>query len=128
MTDVTPCTTCSATARHEHHLTGRGSDGAQLDPEMTVPLCNDCHDLIHDHLRLEKIDRPLQATTIPERVERSLRRVAIFLSEFAQGNPAFVWAILLACKFDQWANLLRQHVEFLDAHHRDWRKGVIANG
>ena len=47
------CAICGGRAVDPHHLTGRGSDRLQLDPDLTAPLCHDDHELIHEDLRTE---------------------------------------------------------------------------
>lgn len=121
MIDRPKCSTCDHIAQHDHHLTGRGGDGEQLDPSLTVPVCFDCHDLLHDHLRLDQVDRPLANTSVPEVIERRLRRMAIFLSEVAQWQSSLVWVAAVAIKLDAMADQLRRHIAMLDRNFEGWR-------
>jgi hypothetical protein len=111
---------CGAPSSRVHHLTGRGYDGAYLDPELRASLCHDDHELCHEDLRNARVDRPLESATLVERLERGLRRVAMFVARLAEAcGQQFLAA--LAAWLATGAAILAQHVAFLDARYPDWR-------
>lgn len=115
------CAICGQPGDDWHHLTGRGADDLQLDPEVTAPLCHDDHELIHGDLRAEHVDKPLAAITIVERVAHRLRRVGVFLVRVAEAVPPLRWLARLAAGMRQWADELTGHVRALDAWNPSWR-------
>ncbi len=50
------CTYCPARVAQRHHPTGRGADGAYLDPGLRLPLCTSCHALDHQGWRAVGLD------------------------------------------------------------------------
>ena len=123
MTDRHACVLCGLPGDHQHHLTGRGADHEQLDQQFTVPLCHSDHELVHAELRTAKIDRPLSATTVPERMERRLERVAAFLGRAYEYFP-FVWVGCAAVAVRQWALELGQFIAALDQWNPAWRRAL----
>ena len=122
MTTRPPCVRCGKPSRHDHHLTGRGQDHHQLDDTLTIPLCFDDHVLIHAELRIDEVDNPLTACSVPEVIERRLRRVAHVMGLFGSSAPAFVWAEHLARSLVLWADELKGFVAHLDTLKIPWRK------
>lgn len=118
----TLCAICGRLANHEHHESGRGPDGSQLDPHLTAPVCHEDHDLLHDDLRTAGIDRPLQATSVPERIERRLERVGLFLGRVAEAFPPFRWIGAIASACSRWAAELGSFVASLDRCCPGWRQ------
>jgi hypothetical protein len=115
---------CVITGEHagrNHHVSGRGADGAQLDDELSVPLTHDAHELVHEDLRNARLDKPLQANSIPERVERRLRRFGLFLARVAEGIPSLGWMQVVAASVTRWADELRGWIDRLDATFPQWR-------
>ena len=122
MTGSSPCVLCEKPSRHDHHLTGRGHDHHQLDDTLTVPLCFDHHNRVHAELRIDEVDNPLTACSVPEVIERRLRRFAQFIGLLATRAPAFVWAEHLARSLVLWADELKGFVAHLDTLKIPWRK------
>ena len=115
-----PCLLCGEPSDHQHHLTGRGVDHAQLDQTLTVPLCHDHHELVHQDLRSGGIDKPLQSTTPPERIARRLERVSTFLGRVYDFFP-FSWLAVAATAVRGWATELAQFITALDQWDIRWR-------
>jgi hypothetical protein len=114
------CAICGGAACDSHHLTGRGPDGGYLDPELTVDECHDDHELLHEDLRQEGIDKPLRDANVFERVAYRLERAAVFFTRLAEQAP-FAWLVKLAGSMRQWAGELRSGVAALDARIPAWR-------
>ena len=77
-----PCERCGGLGAVWHHPSG-AIGGVHLDPDFTVGLCLECHDAEHairSTLGLDRVDRPLHTL---ERLELSLRRVAVTCGNFA---------------------------------------------
>ena len=89
-----------------HHLTGRGSDKNYLDPELVVVLCHDHHELIHDDLRQEQVDKPLDSVSAASRVARRLIRVALIFDRVAEVTPTLGCLIGVAAAMRRWAEEL----------------------
>lgn len=120
MDPVEPCAICGQPAVDPHHLTGKGPDGGYLDGELTAPTCHDDHELLHEDLRHDRIDKPLGDVSVFERVAYRLERVAVFFSRLAERTP-FSWVIRLAASMRRWAGELRSGVNALDAWNPAWR-------
>lgn len=101
-----PCAMCGDPADDSHHLTGRGLGHAHLDPDLVAPLCHDDHELVHEDLRQEGLDKPTAETAPARRVAFRLRRAAIFLARVADANPALGWLAPLAAALRRWADEL----------------------
>ncbi len=114
------CLLCGEPCEHQHHLTGRGADHEHLDPALTVPLCHNDHELVHQDLRTDEIDRPLTSATVPERIERRLERVATFLGRAYEFFP-FMWLGCAAAAVRSWATELGQFIAALDQWNTGWR-------
>ncbi len=121
MTALGPCVRCGDPATQLHHVTGRGADSEQLDDELVLPVCPDCHDLIHEELRLEGIHYPLIRNSIIERLERRLRRLAINLARIADKAWPQVFVGLIALNCLKWAEELAMLVKLLDRWNPAWR-------
>jgi hypothetical protein len=99
-----PCAICGRPAKVHHHLTGRDHLQAYLDPGLVVPVCHDHHQLLHDDLRDEQLDRVHEPLAVIERVAHRLRRVAVFFTRLAK-TPMDLWAAL-AQTLRLWADRL----------------------
>ncbi len=115
------CAITGGPAERGHHLTGRGPDGEQLDEELTAPVGHDGHELVHEDLRREGLDKPLEADTVPERMERRLRRVGLFMGRVAEAVPPLAWLMALARSCARWADELAGFVRALDSWNPGWR-------
>jgi hypothetical protein len=105
--------------RDAHHLGGRGHDGEYLDP-ATADLCHDDHELVHDDLRRQRIDTPLESRNVLERVERFLLRVGVFLARVAEGT-GIGWCVGLAAACVRMATELHSMIVKLDRWNPGWR-------
>jgi hypothetical protein len=103
MGDLPICAICGERSHHAHHLTGREGE-PQLDPDLVAPVCHDDHDLIHEDLRFEGLDRPLVDATTAERLERRLRRLSFFLLRVGETYPDFTWVPVVALHCQIWAD------------------------
>jgi hypothetical protein len=121
MEEAIRCAICGGDPEDDHHLTGRGSDGEQLDDELVAGLCHDDHELLHEDLRQDGLDKPLRASTIFERVARRLQRVGVFLARVAEGVLPFRWIAGIAAALGRWADELNSSVCALDAWNPGWR-------
>jgi hypothetical protein len=123
MTDE-PCAICGRPAAGDHdphHLTGRETPKKQLDDDVTAHLCHDDHELVHEDLRTEGLDRPLGPATPLGRVARRLERVAVFLARVAESVPLMGWMAALAGGVRRWADELHRCEAQLDAWNPGWR-------
>ena len=121
MEPIESCAICGRAMADLHHLTGRGPDAGQLDPDLVVPLCHDDHELLHEDLRTEGLDRPCHAVTAVERVAHRLQRAGIFLARVAENVPPLCWLAGLAQGMRRWASELLDHVRTLDDWDSGWR-------
>jgi hypothetical protein len=112
---------CGNPKDHDHHVSGRGHDHEQLDDEFLFPVCTSDHQLIHDDLRSEGIDNPLLADTVPEIVERCLRRRAVIVARLHE-RLEWPWLALAADALARMADMLYDHVEELDYRFPGWRQ------
>jgi hypothetical protein len=98
------CMVCGAAAVEAHHITGRDGCRVQFDPELTVDLCRSHHELVHEDLRDEDLDRVRRPLRDPERVAHRLQRLAVLFAR-AAGHPTDAWA-QLASHLRAWADEL----------------------
>ena len=119
--DPEPCVITGKPAERDHHISGRGADEEQLDDDLTVPVSHDGHELVHEDLRNQGIDKPLQADSVPERIERRLRRTGVFLGRMAESVPPLEWMLALARALTRWADELKGWVYRLDTKCPGWR-------
>ena len=119
------CGMCGALAICDgHHVSGRGGpDRAYLDPDLVVDLCHDCHELAHDDLRDQQLDRPLAGTNVLEHIERFLRRVGLFVARFGEAT-GIAWCVALARSCARRAADLAAAIAALDGWNPDWRRVV----
>lgn len=107
MSAAAACAICGKPAVDDHHVTGRGPDGAYLDPDLKTPLCHDDHELAGDDLRDEGLEKPLCAAPGPTvsvvKVAYRLERAAVFLVRVAEAVPLFRWLAVLAQSMRAWA-------------------------
>jgi hypothetical protein len=74
---------------HRHHVTGRGSDGEYLDPDLLVGLCWPCHHDVHDILRMIGCDNPGSVEPgVAGRMMPRLVRVGVLLAVMATSENA----------------------------------------
>jgi hypothetical protein len=89
----------------QHHALGQ-----DIDPDLTVVLCRNCHALAtarqHDTGVANSNTEP--ATTVLHRLDQALRSLASLLQ-------------LLADAFFRWASMLRALIVALDQHAPTWR-------
>lgn len=120
------CVYCGAEGALRHHLTGRDAQLRYLDPRLTLPLCHDCHQLVHDDLRTLDVDDPqdraIEEQPLVELVELRLRRLAVALGRIADALPDFTWLARLAETAKWWADHLRRDVTARDARDPGWRQ------
>lgn len=102
----TTCGLCPKPKDHDHHVTGKFSDGTYLDPQFVVPLCQRHHNFAHASLRLARIDRPLDDRSESAVIERLLRRTADFLSVIVSEHPEKPMPTCRARQFVDFANQL----------------------
>ena len=114
------CAFCGAPADDDHHLDGCDVAGRHLDDLLRGPKCHDDHELLHEDLRRQQIDKPLQSTNILDQLERFLRRVAVYVGRAAEAT-GFQWCLALAGSCARWAERLHAAIVALDARDPAWR-------
>jgi len=120
MRDDTRCAITGDSAERRHHITGWGTDDAQLDDDLTVPLSHDGHEVVHEDLRNAGLDKPLEADSVPERIERRLRRAGLFLARVAESVPPLSWMLALAQALTRWADELGEWLHRLKTCCPGW--------
>jgi len=89
-------------------VTGRGRDHAYLDPDLYLSLCHDDHELVHEDLRAEQVDRPTEEASAGRRVAYRLRRTALLLVRVAESVSSLQWLARLAEALRRWASELEE--------------------
>jgi len=107
------CTLCPRPTRQLHHITGRGFDHQQFDPDLVVALCLYCHTQVHADLRTNRVDTPLATQSPLLSVERRIRRIGNFIGLVASSHPALLWCTPLARSLIDCANQISDCVENL---------------
>jgi hypothetical protein len=88
-----------------HHLAGKHNDSA-----LEGPFCLNCHAKAHEALRAAGVDISHDPQrSFPERLEAVIRSLAVLFQ-------------LLAERFFEWANRLREFIDALDTHLPAWRE------
>ncbi len=87
----------------EHHPLSR-----RIAPDLTVVLCRNCHDLVHEDLRDHGVDLRQPAGSILEQIVLLLTAAGTFLAH-------------LGHTLTEWARALNQLIPALDQAHPGWR-------
>jgi hypothetical protein len=119
------CAYCGVEGAMGHHVTGRDPQLQYLDPRLTIQLCHDHHQLVHDDLRAVGADDPVakapRQLPFVERVEWRLRRLAVVLGRLATAVPDWGWLGSLAASAKRWADELASDIRVRDARDPGWR-------
>ena len=119
------CAYCGGKHPLTHHATGRDHQLRYLDPSLTIPLCHDHHQLVHDDLRAAGVDDPQTRAAIRlsfvERVEVRLRRLAVAIGRLASMFPGVTFLAHLAERLKRWADELSWDLAARDARDPGWR-------
>lgn len=115
------CIGCEAHASRRHHPTGRDFAEEYLDADLTVPVCHDDHELIHDDRRTLGTQEPPAPLSWFERVELRLRRIAGDLARLAELHPDKGWLPRCARWLLRWADELANGLRAMDARDPGWR-------
>lgn len=108
------CCVCDqAPMKQWHHLTGCTPTSREfLDPGLIVPVCDRCHEDLHEDLRREGLDRLTKPLDLIATIAHRLRRLALFLSKLAGTNASSIWAVI-ADHLQLWADELTTAVKEL---------------
>ena len=115
------CLMCGARDCRRHHPTGRDYAEQYLDVDLTVSVCHDDHQLLHDDrhtLGSEKVGAPLCWF---DRVELRLRRLASDMARMAEAHPQSEWWPRCAALLTRWADEIAAGSRALDARSPGWR-------
>ena len=122
-----PCERCGAPGAVWQHPSG-AIRGIHLDHDFTVWLCLECHDAEHairSTLGLDRVDRPLHPL---ERLELSLRRVAVTCGNFADTGGLGPFVARLGEWLADCAGTLARVIDAMDAWRPAWRVELIVTG
>src|SRR4051794_7392666 len=100
------CLLCGSPKTELHHITGRGLDRRQLDPDLVAALCRRHHDSAHAYLRSQRLDVPPDVTWSPAAaLTHRLHRTGVHfgLLSIHSDEPSFE---RLAAHFRAWAREL----------------------
>lgn len=105
------CSFCGEPSDDRHHLTGKGPTRQYLHPELTADLCHRHHELIHDALRHQQIDKPQPGDgwNSLRFVEHTLRRIAVFIAQYAIRADNPVWALIASALVECAERLTETH-------------------
>jgi hypothetical protein len=119
------CAYCGGEDPLAHHATGRDPQLRYLDPNLTIPLCHDHHQLVHDDLRAAGVDDPQTRAAVRlsfiECVEVRLRRLAVAIGRLAGKLPGATFLAQLAERFKGWADELSWDLAARDSRDPGWR-------
>ncbi len=101
------CAMCGQPAREMHHVTGRGPGRGRLDAGLVVGLCRRHHNLVHQDLRGEGLDRPSSGSAwgAVASVRFRLERCGLFLGRYSDFQDEPFWP-LLATAIREWSYAL----------------------
>lgn len=115
------CALCGGPCGRRHHLTGRDDEDRYLDPEFTIPVCHDDHELVHDDWRTLEVLEVHGRLTFVDRVELRLRRAAVFAARLAAARPEQgIWRSV-ATALARWADELARARRRFDERDPLWR-------
>lgn len=118
------CLLCPRCGRYWHHGTGRGAEGAYLDPGVKARLCVSCHPLVHEDWNTAGVRDRVTPTTFLDSLQLRLRRTALLLGRLAPTVPEPYGQLVagLAEAMAGWAGRLAIALAALDATFPAWRK------
>ncbi len=80
--------------------------------------------LVHEDICQERLDTPLNSSTVVEKVEYRQRRFGVLLARVT-GITAMGWVVNLASAVRRWAEELRCFVVAFDAWNPRWRTASL---
>lgn len=106
------CAMCGKPAREMHHVTGRSPDRGRLDAALVVGLCLRHHNLIHQDLRVDGLDRPPRdiAWDAITAIRFRLDRCGLFLGRYSEFHDEPFWP-LLANAHREWSTSLQEKMD-----------------
>jgi len=125
MTAAETCLLCGHTKVEAHHISGRDPDRRYLDPELTVPLCGECHQLAGADNRAERVETPDGTQwSLLASVEWWLKRVALFAARACQYYDV-AWLVALAASLRRNADTLALQRRILDERYPGWHEATL---
>jgi hypothetical protein len=111
---------CGQTATQWHHPTATFPGRAFLDAEFVVPVCDECHDLIHEDYRFCGIVLPLRDQSIVAVREHRHRCMGLTLLRIADVMPTVSWIHPFATQLLKMADDDRDEMTKPIGYHPDW--------
>ena len=114
-----PCY-CGQSATQWHHVTATFPGRVFLDPEFTIPVCDECHDLIHEDYRFHGIVLPLRDRSLIAVREHQHRCMGLALLRVAEVQQHRSWALPIAAQLLKMADADRDELSRPIGYHPDW--------
>ena len=114
-----PCY-CGQSATQWHHVTATFPGRVFLDPEFTITVCDECHDLIHEDYRFQGIVLPLRDRSLIAVHEHQHRCMGLALLRIAEAQPHESWIPSFAVQLLKMADADRVEMSWPIGYHPDW--------
>jgi hypothetical protein len=122
MTGRKPCVLCARPSVDAHHVTQHG-----IDFELTLPLCHDHHEVVHDDWRGADVAADVAPETLLHALQLGMERLAMIAGRAAATEalePAREMLAALATWLAKWASRLIGAIAALDAGAPGWREAM----
>lgn len=119
---------CGQPATQWHHTTATFPGRNFVDAEFVVPLCDECHDLIHEDYRFHGIVLPLRDKSTVAVREHQHRCMGLTLLRIAEVKPQESWLPPFAAQLLKMADDDRDEMSRPVGYHPEWNDETQEGG
>ena len=114
-----PCF-CGQPATQWHHVTTTFPGRVFLDPEFVIPVCDECHDLIHEDYRFGGVVLPLRDTSAVAVREHRHRTMGLTALRIGDAHAREHWILPFATQLLTMAKDDLDELSRPNGYHPGW--------